>query len=249
MKEPGWNEKRDTVELAVDREKVKMISEFTQNMSHDFRTPLTTISTSAHLLAHTDDPARKEKYFRAIDTQVQHLNQLIDNLFTMTRLDSGVDVVMSPFDINDYLHNWFQNWHPLDDNKTLTLHWDCAADMPAAWVDEAALNLAMKHLYRNAWQHTPDGGSIIIHTTHKDHMICVAIEDTGRGIREADLPYIFDRFYRSDKARNTSTGGTGLGLAIVRKIIEMHGGHIEAWSELGTGSTFSFYLRPAIPSS
>jgi len=244
MSNPADSPKRQTVELAVDREKVKFISEFTQNMSHDFRTPLTTISTSAHLLAHTDDPARKEKYHRAIEKQVQHLNGLIDNLFTMTRLDSGVDVVMSPINLNQLLHRWFQEWHPLDDRKKLTLKMDFEMNIPQAWADEAELRLAMQHLYRNAWQHTADGGSITVHTGYHQEMISIAIEDTGIGISQADLVYIFNRFYRSDKARNTDTGGTGLGLSIVKKIAEMHGGSIEARSEIGVGSTFCLYIRP-----
>jgi len=235
--------KRQTVELAIEREKAKMVSEFMRNVSHDFRTPLTAISTSAHLLARSDDPEKKAKYYQSIDKQVQHLNKVIDSLFTITRLDSGVDVILSPLDINALLHRCFQDWHNLNNDEKIRLILEFDTNLPEVWADDEEIRLAMQHLYRNAIQHMPHGGIITIRTYHHEAMVVIEIEDTGTGIHATHLPNIFERFYRADPARNTATGSVGLGLTIVQKIIELHGGRIQVESEVGTGTTFRLLLR------
>lgn len=238
--------KRQTVELAIEREKAKMISNFMENVSHDFRTPLTAISTSAHLLSRTTDPEKKEKYYQSIDKQVRHLNKVIDSLFAITRLDSGVDVVLSPANVNPILHQCLKDLHRQNQDETIHLKFELDADLPEAWIDEIEIQLAVQHLYRNAIQHMPDGGTIIVRTYYDAPMVIIEVEDTGTGIHPDHLSNIFERFYRADPARSTATGSVGLGLSIVRKIIELHDGRVQVESELEVGTTLRLMLRAVV---
>jgi two-component system sensor histidine kinase BaeS len=104
----------------------------------------------------------------------------------------------------------------------------------------------LKHLILNGLNHTPEGGSVTVHTRANDTSIIIEVRDTGEGIAALDLPHIFDRFYRADRARAADSGGAGLGLTIARKIVEAHSGTIEAESELGQGSIFRVCI-PQIP--
>jgi signal transduction histidine kinase len=108
--------------------------------------------------------------------------------------------------------------------------------------DEAGLGRAILEIVENAIQFTPEGGSVALRTLHQTGLAMVEIQDTGIGIADTDLPHIFERLYRVDKARSTTTGGVGLGLAIAQKIISLHSGNLTATSSPGEGSTFQMVL-------
>ena len=130
-------------------------------------------------------------------------------------------------------------------DKKLSIKLDTPADLPKVLGDHKRLSQVFLNLLDNAIKYTPEGGSITVGANSKEKIVQVDIPDTGIGIAEKDLPRIFERFYRVDKARSRELGGTGLGLSIVKHIIQAHSGQIWVQSTLGRGSTFSFTI-PAV---
>jgi signal transduction histidine kinase len=113
--------------------------------------------------------------------------------------------------------------------------------------DRDRLHQLLLNLVDNAIKYTPAGGTVRLSLYRREDWVQVSVADTGVGIAKEDLPHIFERFYRSDRARSRQTGGTGLGLSIAKWIAEAHGGHLTVESELGVGSTFTLWLRPYVP--
>jgi signal transduction histidine kinase len=180
-----------------------------------------------------------------LQSQTDHLQRILDDLLSMSRLDKA--------DTSDYRFRWLDINVPVkeavDEQQTLALrkHIQLAChvseDSPTALVDYNEFKKMMKHLILNGLNYTPEGGSVSVRIRTDDQNIIIEVIDTGAGIASLDLPHIFDRFYRADRARGVDSGGTGLGLTIARKIVQAHSGTIEAESELGRGSTF----RVSIP--
>ena len=127
-------------------------------------------------------------------------------------------------------------------DKKLSIKLDIPADLSKVLGDHKRLSQVFLNLLDNAIKYTPEGGSITVSATNKEKIVQVDISDTGIGISEKDLPRIFERFYRVDKARSRELGGTGLGLSIVKHIIQAHNGQVWVQSTLGQGSTFSFTI-------
>jgi signal transduction histidine kinase len=126
--------------------------------------------------------------------------------------------------------------------KQHQVYLNLAADLPPVMGGVTELQRALRHLILNALNYTPDGGRIDMATFHQDDHVVFEVRDNGIGISDAELPFIFERFYRADKARSTDTGGSGLGLTIAKKIIEAHQGNIEVESTPGEGTTFRVSL-------
>lgn len=233
------------LELAGERERVKMMTSFTRDAAHDFRTPLSTINASLYLLSRSADPERQAEHTRRIEAAVVRVTRLLDGLTTMTQLDSLTQLDLHVVDVNDVIQAVvagavFTAGHPL---LPLTLD----LDTHIQWVCGAAYELrrVFANLIDNAIQNTPEDSQITVRTFQQGDEVVVEVRDSGTGISPSDLPHIFDRFYRTDQARSSETGGIGLGLSIARKIVELHGGRLEAESELGVGSVF----RVALPIS
>jgi signal transduction histidine kinase len=130
--------------------------------------------------------------------------------------------------------------------KQVRLTFQATEGLPTALIDYNEFKKMLKHLILNGLNYTPEGGSVTIKSRADDQNIIIEVRDTGAGITTLDLPHIFDRFYRADRARGAESGGTGLGLTIARKIVEAHGGTIEAESELGQGSIFRICVPQAV---
>lgn len=233
-------------ELAIEREKVMVLQRFIGDMSHDLRTPLSVIKTSIYLLERlAHDPVKFKQNLLMLQTQTDHLQRILDDLLSMSRLDKA--------DTSDYRFRWLDINAPVkegvDEQQALALRkqvhltFHATEDLPTALIDYNEFKKMLKHLILNGLSYTPEGGSVTIQTRSDDRNIIIEVSDTGEGITALDLPHIFDRFYRADRARGAESGGTGLGLTIARKIVEAHGGTIEAESELGHGSMF----RVSIP--
>ena len=238
-------EEQQALELAQERERIKMMTVFTRDAAHDFRTPLATISTSLYLLQRDPDPNGKQRHAANIEQAVARLSQLLNGLTTMTRLESLNDPNMQPLNVNELLQSVISTASSLARHPNIHLKVDLDGDIPLICGSEDELHLAFLNLVDNAVQFTPDGGLIIIHTAKKEHHLVVEVQDTGMGISTDDLKHIFDRFYRTDRARSSDTGGIGLGLSITKKIIELHSGLIEAESTIGAGTT----VRVVLPSA
>lgn len=233
-------EKR-ALELVFEREKVRVMTEFIQNASHDFRTPLSTIMTSLYLLQKTPDSEKRSHYGQTIEQQVNHMARLVDGLMLMIRLDSGVILKLRATDVNRLVRMIVTKMQSAAERKQLVLRVELADNLPAVRIEEGYIGQALVNLLENAIFYT-QGGAIDLRTYWQDQWVVIEIRDSGDGIQAADLPHIFKRFYRADKARPIKTGGTGLGLPIAKKIVEMHDGDIEAESIPGKGSTFRVLL-------
>lgn len=226
--------------LNLEKERVRVLMEFVQHASHDFRTPLSTINTSVYLLERTEDPQRRQQRLDGIKDQVMHLERLVSGLLTMSRLDAGVAMKVRPENINQIILKVIGVSKTPANKKNLTIIPHLDESLPSAQVDILQIHHALENILENAIHHTPEAGTITLRSALQDDEIVIDVEDTGIGIGPDDLPRIFERFYRADKAR--SGGGPGLGLPIALKIIEGHGGRITVQSALGRGSLFRIYL-------
>lgn len=237
------------LEAKVEREKVELISRFLSDVSHDIRTPLSVMSTSLYLLRRNSTPAQQAQ-LDTLEVQTAHIHRLIEDMFTLSRLDlAKTEFTFACHDMNVIAREVAFAQQAAVNRKHQVLHLDLWDSPVEAQVDHVEMLRALQHLVANAISYTPDGDTIRLKTFARDHQAIVEVHDNGIGISADDLPRIFDRFFRADKARSTETGGTGLGLSITRKIIEAHGGSIEVESEPGQGSVFRVILPAGVPQS
>jgi PAS domain S-box-containing protein len=232
-------------EFHAERERSLVLRQFITDASHDLRTPLATLYTSLYLLRRVSPPDENiSRYLSTLETQTAHLSRVLDDLFTMSRLDSPESYLeKSSIDINQIMDNVLNAQKHAVTQKQLQLHYFPSESPLEVMADKDYLLVALNHVVSNAVQYTSDNGSITIRIcvpNAKDVQIEVA--DTGIGIQPSEMAYIFDRFYRSDRARKTDIGGVGLGLSLARKIVEVHEGKIEAESTPGEGSIFRITL-------
>lgn len=233
----------------LEATKIAALQEFIGDVSHDLRTPLTSIRASIYLLRKLTDPIKRSHHIDVLEHQARHLEELIDNLLSMTRLDNDItEFKLRKIQVNDVIEEILANTSPIAIQKDLYVDVDLAPDMPPLLIDRLKILRALVNLVDNAMMFTPEGGSIFIRTSYAyDHQeIVIEIGDTGIGIEEEHIPHIFQRFYRVEKSRNSTTGGSGLGLAITQKIIERHTGRIEVESQPGVGSVFRVFI-PTLP--
>jgi PAS domain S-box-containing protein len=225
-------------ELALAKEKSTFLTEFLANISHDLKTPLTTINTSLALLERITDPTRQRDKIQQISEQVEMVEKFIQDILMVSRLDHLPALERATFPLNELISNITEKLRPKIEKKQITLTLDLASDLPSIWADYSQLQRVFVNLVENALNYTPNSGRVDVRTYMKDQIVTVEIMDTGIGIAAEDLPHIFDRFYRADKARRLEQGGTGLGLAIVKKLLEMHEAAINVDSTPDKGTTF-----------
>jgi PAS domain S-box-containing protein len=228
------------VDLALERERVKVLTDFIQNASHEFSSPLSIINTNLYLLARSCDSAQQHQQIDSLKQQAQQIASLVKAMLTMSRLDSGVSMTFTPTDINQLLRDIETRILPTIDQKQLAFALNLDTTSPQVSGDQRELYQALLNVLDNAVQFTPEGGAITVGTAADATQITITVQDTGIGIGEHDLPHIFERFYRADKARTTR--GAGLGLPVARKIIEQHGGTIQVDSVPDQGTTFTVTL-------
>lgn len=228
--------------LRLERERIRLLSDFIRDASHDFRTPLAVINTSAYLLGKLTDPGKLAEHRTKIVDQVSHIAQLLEKMLMAARLETEAPYNFAPVAVNRLLRQIVGRVSGQVHDKRQIVELDLAASLPIINAEEGRLELALFNLIENAVEYTPPEGTITIRTAARDSMIAIEVSDTGRGIAAADLPYIFESFYRSDPARSRSTGGSGLGLAMARRIVELHHGLVQAESMEGKGSTFRVLL-------
>jgi signal transduction histidine kinase len=233
------------LELRMQKERLEFLTEFMGNMSHDLRTPLTILQTSIYLLERLTEPEKQHQRLQIMKEQVELIDRYIQDILTISRLDYQPELRLEPLDINRLVRETEQLLRPAAERKNISVELELAEALPPALADHGQMNHAMLNLIENAMNYTPESGSVCIRTCLDGQMITCQITDTGIGIPESEIPRIFDRFYRGDKARLAHKNGTGLGLAIVQKIITMHQGKIEVRSQQGEGSTFQVALPTA----
>lgn len=228
------------VELNVERERVKMLQEFISTVSHDLKTPLSGIILYANLLRQTNTPEQRQRYSQIVEEQSDQLRRLLDNMLDMSRLEEEITTLTFQMtNIASVIQATVEFYRAEAQRKGLKLISEIADDMPRLMANSYELRRSMGNLVDNAIKYTNEG-SVSIRAFSQHKHVVVEIEDTGQGVAEDDLPFIFDRFYRADKSRSFT--GTGLGLTIVKKIIEAHGGTVHVYSQLGEGSKFRIEL-------
>lgn len=230
-------------QLDLEREKVRLLNDFMMAASHDLRTPLTVMRTSLDLLKRLTDPAKQAQRMIRLEEALNQLYHIIEDLFTLVRLDmTAADFVLKPGDVNVLVDMVCQDNHERATRHRHTLHLKLNNALPGVLLNPIEFVPALRQMVTNAIHYTPDGGDIHVETAVENHHVVVSVRDTGIGIRPEDLPRLFDRFFRVDKARNIETGGSGLGLTIAQKIVEAHGGQIQVESTPGVGSVFRILL-------
>ncbi|MDD5095052.1 MAG: ATP-binding protein [Dehalococcoidia bacterium] len=220
--------------------------DFVANVSHELRTPIASLKALNETLQDgaIDDPAVAKDFLARMNTEVDRLAQMVQELGELSRIESGqMQIQKRPFDIAEVTRSAAARMETPAVRAGLTLSADIAPNLPQALGDRDRIEQVLINLLHNAIKFTPPGGRIDISARSEGNDIMVSVSDTGAGISTQDLPRIFERFYKVDKAR--SGGGTGLGLAIAKHIIQAHGGEIWAQSAEGKGSIFSFRLPQA----
>lgn len=229
-----WREaERRAFELRLERERMRINAEFIANSSHELRTPLTVVSSAAYIMSRAEDPAVRQSRLMEIEQQIVHLSKLVDDLQTLASLDAGPMHALTEIDLNSVIHDALIVAGAAEFQAPPLL--DLASDMPSIVGDRHLLIQACRHVIQNASLFSPADQPIEIRTEATSTQVTISVTDHGSGIPLEDIPHVFDRFYKADKAR--SGGGTGLGLAMVKKIVEIHGGTVDVQSS-PQGSTF-----------
>jgi len=219
--------------------------DFAANVSHELRTPLAAIKSVIETLQGSDvDPAIAKDFLERADSEVDRLVQMVEELLELSRIESGeLEVRKDAVDVGDTATVAVDRLRPHADRVGVALNVEVGPNVPAVLGDRVTLERAVMNLVHNAIKFTEAGGSIDVRVHSADGGVDVAVQDTGAGIEPQDLPRVFERFYKADRARRA--GGTGLGLAVVKHTIEAHGGRVSVESTLGSGSTFRFWLPAA----
>jgi two-component system phosphate regulon sensor histidine kinase PhoR len=219
--------------------------DFVANVSHEFKTPLTAIQGFAETLlgGALDDTANRKRFVEIIRDHSARLARLTDDLLKLSLIEAGkLELEFRPVKVAGLLDSCLETTRLKAAQKQLTLSVECPASLPAVRGDARRLAEVLQNILDNAVQYTAEGGTISIRARAEDHLVRIAVSDTGIGIPRDEQQRIFERFYRVDAARSREAGGTGLGLSIAKHLVEAHGGRIEVESEVGQGSTFSVLL-------
>ena len=227
----------------------KVRSEFLGNVTHELKTPISSISGYIETLlegAIKDENVNLGFLERSLEN-VQRLEELVTDLVEISRIETGeLKMNFEYFNIHDLLNDLFKDAHQRNSNKNLKIQLEVPDKKLFIYGDKSRLDQVIANLLSNAMRYT-DQGQIRIKVMRRDNELIFSIRDTGIGVSRKALSRIFERFYRTDKARDRRKGGTGLGLAISKHIIEAHGSHIYVDSLEGKGSTFSFGITTISP--
>jgi two-component system phosphate regulon sensor histidine kinase PhoR len=220
----------------------RMRRDFVANVSHEFKTPLTSIRGYAETLLNGALADRKiaADFVRTIERNAQHLETLVSDLLTLARIEAGLPVNKEPVNVKSLVDEHIAERQPILVERNVRAVNDCQPIEIQA--DRVRLSAAISNLIHNAVLYNKPGGEVRISGGRDNGSFRLDIADTGEGIAADELPRIFERFYRVDKARTRVSGGTGLGLSIVKHAIESQGGTIQVTSRIGSGSTFTIRL-------
>jgi two-component system sensor histidine kinase SaeS len=218
-------------------------------VSHDLRTPLATMRAMVESINDgvVDDPDTIARYHQIMQAEIGYLSRLIDDLFELSQIDSGLlQLRREPGNMADLVSGTLEVLAPHAQERGVALKGEVDDRIPLITMDTPRMQRVLYNLVQNAVRHTPSDGTIVIRATDAGADVEVSVIDSGEGIEETDLSRIFERFYRgANKARSRDDGGSGLGLTIAKGIVELHGGRIWAQSASGQGAQFTFALPKA----
>ena len=232
--------------------------DFIANVSHELRTPLASVRLLAETLeeAIETDTEQAQVFVEKIEKEVQYLSALVAELLELSRIESGqAPMMIEPVQAEQLVREGMARLLPQAQRHRVQLRTEIADGRTFVAADSRQIGRVLVNLIHNAIKFTPSGGEVIVGTALRPEAQAQRfyVRDTGVGIRPEELPRIFERFYKVDRARSkpdlsgAGGGGSGLGLAIARHVVEAHGGRISAESRVGEGSTFSFILPVAVP--
>ena len=220
--------------------------ELVGNVSHDLRTPLAVIHGYVETLmikSKSLSEEEREKYLNVILGSTEKLRKLVNELFELSKLESKqVTPNKEPFFIEELIHDICQKFQILAVEKNVQLNAETTSRQSLVYGDVGMIERVLQNLIDNALKFTPEGGRIRVEVDSADENVVIKVTDTGKGIPEDQIPYIFDRYHIGDKRISLDQNNTGLGLAIVKKILEIHDSTIQLSSRINSGTTFSFKL-------
>lgn len=230
------------INFELHEEKLSLLRQFLGNAAHDLKTPITTMKTSVYVLRKTQDEEKKARQLAKLEFQIDRLNTLLEDMFTMLRLDTGLEFDFEDGDVNEIVEEVLAQCASSAHHKNQTLELIKEIESGIITLDRRYLKRALHDVVVNAIAYTPEAGHILLRTFRQGNELVIEVRDSGIGISAEDLPHIFDRFYRADASRNSERGGTGLGLTIANRIVEAHTGHLTVKSAVGQGSTFQMRI-------
>jgi len=224
--------------------------EFVANVSHELRTPLSIFS--GYLENLIDNPAipRKEllSSLEIMEKHSRRLNALLEDLLALARLEARSEKLEPvPIHPEKFLREIVNDWKRKLEQKKIALTLDLPADLLPFTADTVLMERVLNNLMDNAVKYTGEGGRMTISARSSGPVTTITVRDTGLGIPAHDLPHVFERFYRVEKARSREAGGTGLGLSIVKHIVGLHGGAVSAESAYGEGTAITISLPGELP--
>ncbi|NRQ86193.1 ATP-binding protein [Bacillus velezensis] len=232
-------------DMTEERRLDKLREDFIANVSHELRTPISMLQGYSEAIV--DDIAsteeEKKEIAQIIYDESLRMGRLVNDLLDLARMESGhTGLHYETVNLHEFLEKISRKFSGVAKEKGVSLTEDISVSQPECVFDEDKMEQVFTNLIDNALRHTESGGSVHIAAQIVKDGLKIDIKDSGSGIPEEDLPFIFERFYKADKARTRGRAGTGLGLAIVKNIVEAHGGSIAVHSSIDKGTTFTFYI-------
>ncbi len=232
-------------DMTEERQLEKMRKDFIANVSHELRTPISMLQGYSEAIV--DDIAEsqeeKKEMAKVIYDESLRMGRLVNELLDLARMEAGhIQLTIEEVNLNTFINRIIHKFQGLVKENEIYLTADIDSGISSVAFDPDRIEQVLTNLIDNAIRHTPKGGTVELISISEDKGIRMEVKDSGSGIPEDDLPFVFERFYKADKARTRGRAGTGLGLAIAKNIIDAHRGHISVQSKLGQGTTFSFFL-------
>lgn len=232
-------------DMTEERQLDKLRKDFIANVSHELRTPISMLQGYSEAIV--DDIAEtteeKKEMARVIYDESLRMGRLVNELLDLARMEAGhIQLTNEPVEIDSYIQRIIRKFQGLAKEKEIEVLYEHDLKYSTTVFDPDRIEQVLTNLIDNAIRHTPEGGTVKVTVKIDDQNFHVEVSDSGSGISEEDLPFVFERFYKADKARTRGRSGTGLGLAIARNIIQAHKGDISVQSKLNHGTTFSFQI-------
>ncbi|WML30828.1 ATP-binding protein [Neobacillus sp. OS1-32] len=232
-------------DMTEERQLDKMRKDFIANVSHELRTPISMLQGYSEAIV--DDIAEsqeeKKEMAKVIYDESLRMGRLVNELLDLARMEAGhLQLTKEKVNVSTFINRIIHKFQGLAKENEIYLNTEIEAGIDFFYFDPDRIEQVLTNLIDNAIRHTPKGGSVVLTVAPDDKGMRMEVRDSGSGIPEDDLPFIFERFYKADKARTRGKSGTGLGLAIAKNIIDAHKGTISVHSKLGQGTTFSFLL-------
>ncbi|MCJ8223830.1 ATP-binding protein [Bacillus paralicheniformis] len=232
-------------DMTEERRLDKLRKDFIANVSHELRTPISMLQGYSEAIV--DDIAsseeEKKEIAQVIYDESLRMGRLVNDLLDLARMEAGhISLNVEQVELREFFERVFRKFYGVASDKEITLSHNLDLHEAKFVFDPDKMEQVLTNLIDNAIRHTNAGGTVHVDVQSAQSGLKIAVKDSGSGIPEEDLPFIFERFYKADKARTRGKGGTGLGLAIVKNIVDAHNGSITVHSMLNEGTSFTFYI-------